>query len=549
MSVTLIYSVGYYSFKRVSEELFYIHFSHNHPNRTVGAMEYYSREVLTTLILMILTGAGRTLAVKVYFQLGFDDPFLVAILVLLGRSLAVPIYWSVEWLVPATDADAEGADGDKPKELKETYNGRMTDLEKAAETRASIVPDTDVDVVVDVDENKAEDATEMSQSEPADLEMKDEAVAIANALKQAPVSTTPFNPVMRRLSSPTIRRLSKNLRDVVHTEWKHDGTLMATDDEESQLIEQPNEKSIQRRDTSSLDEDSVAEGDTAEISQRITSSRQRKSNRGSVHGMSEKSREAVQWVHKIPRWAKPLMSSGFNLLDVVFRNLSILYLPAVVAEMLVGGTKLILSMVIARIVRKMPIARQKWCGAGIMVAGLVLVACSDLVSDNESSESFGLGVLFVMLKIIMGVSKDMVQELFIQEGDYSATLLLGMEGVYGLLMAVPLYFLLGPVAGYDPVEAFRGIGESSLSLGYTFGLLLIFFVTGMYSILSMAATSAMTNNMWKNFRGFVVWIAALIIFYASGNEDLGQPFSIPGSFMILAGFPIMLSALYVYYTE
>jgi drug/metabolite transporter (DMT)-like permease len=514
-------------------------------------MGCYSREVLTTLILMILTGAGRTLAVKVYFQLGFDDPFLVAILVLLGRSLAVPIYWLVEWLVPATDADAEGADGDKPKELKETYNGRMTDLEKAAETRACIVPDTDVDVDVDVDvdENKAADETEMSHSEPADLEMKDEAVAIANALKQEPVSATPFNPVMRRLSSPTIRRLSKTLRDVVHTEWKHDGTLMTTDDEESQVIEQPNEKSIQTRDTSSLDEDSAAEGETAEISQRITRSRQRKSNRGSVHGMSEKSREAVQWVHKIPNWAKPLMSSGFNLLDVAFRIISILYLPAVVAEMLVGGTKLILSMVIARVVRKMPIARQKWCGAGIMVVGLVLVACSDFVSDNESSESFGLGVLFVMLKVIMGVSKDMVQELFIQESDYSATLLLGMESVYGLLMAVPLYFLLGPVAGYDPVEAFRGIGESSLSIGYTFGLLLIFFVTGMYSILSMAATSAMTNNMWKNFRGLVVWIAALIIFYASGDEDLGEPFSIPGSFMILAGFPIMLSALYVYYTE
>jgi hypothetical protein len=36
-------------------------------------MGYYSREVLTTLILMIVTGAGRTLAVKVYFQLGYDD--------------------------------------------------------------------------------------------------------------------------------------------------------------------------------------------------------------------------------------------------------------------------------------------------------------------------------------------------------------------------------------------------------------------------------------------------------------------------------------------
>jgi hypothetical protein len=458
--------------ERVSaERAFYIHFigyPFKHPNRTVGAKGYYSREVLTTLILMILTGAGRTLAVKVYFQLGFDDPFFVAILMLLGHSLAVPIYWLVEWLVPATDADAECADGDKPEEVKDSDNGPMTGLEKAGETRASIVPDTDVDV----DENKAEDATEMSHSEPADLEMKDEAVA--SAVKQAPVSTMPFNPVMRRLSSPTIRRLSKTLRDVVDTEWKHDGTLMATDDEEPQLIKQHNEESKQTRDTSSLDEDPAAGGETAEISQIITNSRQRKSNRGSVHGLSEKSREAVQWVHKIPNWAKPLMSSGFNLLDVAFRMLSILYLAASVAEMLIGGMELILSIVAARVVRKRHIATERWCGAGIMLVGLVLVACSDLVSDNESSESFGLGLLFVVLKVIMGVTKDMTQELFMQEGDYSATSLLGMEGLYGVLMAVPLYFLLGPVAGYDPVEAFQGIGESSLSIGYTFGLLLFF---------------------------------------------------------------------------
>jgi drug/metabolite transporter (DMT)-like permease len=145
--------------------------------------------------------------------------------------------------------------------------------------------------------------------------------------------------------------------------------------------------------------------------------------------------------------------------------------------MLVGGTELILSMVAARVVRKRPITRQRWCGAGIMMVGLVLVACSDLVSGNESSEKFGLGLLLVILKVIVGTSKDMVRELFLQEGDFSATLLLGMEGVYGLWMAVPLYFLLGPVAGYDPVEAFRGIGASSLGIGYTFGLLLISFVT------------------------------------------------------------------------
>jgi hypothetical protein len=115
------------------------------------------------------------------------------------------------------------------------------------------------------------------------------------------------------------------------------------------------------------------------------------------------------------------------------------------------------------------------------------------------------------------------------------------------LMAVPLYFLLGPIAGYDPLESFRGIGESSLIIGFTVGLILVFLVAGIYSILGSAVTSAMTRNMWKNFRGLVVWIAALIIFYAIGDEDIGE--SIPGSFLILAGFSLILVFLYVYYSK
>jgi hypothetical protein len=139
-----------------------------------------------------------------------------------------PIYWMVEWLAPATDATdtgAEDADGDRPDELIDSNNNRTTDLEKAGETRASVVPDTDVDV----DVNKAED------------------------------------------------------------EWKHDGTRLATDEEEPQVIEPPKEESSQTRDTSSVyedlpaeddssvDDDPPAEGETAKISQKITNARQRAS--------------------------------------------------------------------------------------------------------------------------------------------------------------------------------------------------------------------------------------------------------------------------------
>jgi len=49
-------------------------------------------------------------------------------------------------------------------------------------------------------------------------------------------------------------------------------------------------------------------------------------------------------------------------------------------------------------------------------------------------------------------------------------------------------------------------------------------------------------------RGLVVWIAALLIYYAIGDEDLGKPWLTLGLFLILSGFSVMMGALlYVYY--
>jgi hypothetical protein len=72
-------------------------------------------------------------------------------------------------------------------------------------------------------------------------------------------------------------------------------------------------------------------------------------------------------------------------------------------------------------------------------------------NSGSSSESLGLGILFVFLKVIMG-------SCFMQEGNISATWLLDMEGLNGAIMTIPLHFLIGPHAGYDPVESFRSIG-------------------------------------------------------------------------------------------
>jgi uncharacterized membrane protein HdeD (DUF308 family) len=81
------------------------------------------------------------------------------------------------------------------------------------------------------------------------------------------------------------------------------------------------------------------------------------------------------------------------------------------------------------------------------------------------------------------------------------------------------------------------------------GLVLLFCVTGIFNILATAVTSSMTRNVWKNFRTILVWLFGLVIFYASGNDELGEAWLIPESFAILLGFAIMVYGAHVYYNE
>jgi uncharacterized membrane protein HdeD (DUF308 family) len=81
------------------------------------------------------------------------------------------------------------------------------------------------------------------------------------------------------------------------------------------------------------------------------------------------------------------------------------------------------------------------------------------------------------------------------------------------------------------------------------GLVLLFLVTGVFNIVATAVTSSMTRNVWKNFRTILVWMFGLAIFYATQNEELGEEWLIPESFIVLVAFGVMLYGAHVYYSD
>lgn len=414
----------------------------------------YSLQTSLIILGMVITGTARSVGVKVFYQLGFDNYLLVALLYLLGQSLSLLVYFISKFCSCTSHHEEQEYAPIDNKELDEDE---------------------------DEDGHSSDSSTGESGDELSHLESQ------AVATTAAHLERCQSAPIMDSTPEKTEPQL------------KHARSLPM-------------------------------------------------SRRGSKTGLTEESQEAVAWVHSIPWQLKPLIPGLFNLVNAALKWASFVFVAASIAEMLMSGLELVLSVMVARLVRKRQISSMRWTGVLVVAVGLATVHAADLWdsggSDGESRRDHWIGALLIVGQCVTAVGQDIAEELFLQEADFPATLLLGMEGIIGLLFGIPLYLQYSPEA---PLETLANLQESNWKVIYLCFLVLIFTVTGIFNIMTTGVTSSMTRNMWKNCRTLMVWVTGLIIFYGTGDDNLGEEWIVPDSFFVLGGFLIMLSGIYVYY--
>mmetsp|Transcript_15240 Transcript_15240/g.38386 ORF Transcript_15240/g.38386 Transcript_15240/m.38386 type:complete len:209 (+) Transcript_15240:40-666(+) len=204
--------------------------------------------------------------------------------------------------------------------------------------------------------------------------------------------------------------------------------------------------------------------------------------------------------------------------------------------------ELVMSSFAARLIRKRLISDRRWAGVSIVTLGLLCVGFAKWSQTNRDSveeHRFFIGNLLIFGQCVFSVLQDLSEEIFMQEAEFPATLLLGMEGVFGLVFGVPIYFFCFS----------EEITFSRFNFGFEIGLVLLVLVTGILNIRTTEITSSMTRNVWKQFRIMLVWILGLLVYYLGNNEYLGEPWVFPGSLYVLGGFSVILTGVYFYYSE
>jgi drug/metabolite transporter (DMT)-like permease len=468
---------------------------------------HYSPQVLAILLSMVITGAARSVVVKLFYQFGFEKPMFVTLLYLLGQSLSLVVYLVSLQLIKDVDDDPTGAD--QAEMQAETLSTAKED-DSEHERRPSLS--------TSLPSQLTKSYREVSwKVEEEDVHEPRESIGDDTSCVKLPESATPQRDVDISTTKETSDEDANQLHQV----------------ESGQACPHPSAASKRSKRPS------------------------RRSNKGSLHGLTLESKKAVQWVHRIPYYWKPLIPGIFNLCNSVMRWASLVYVPASIAEMLISGIELVLSVAASRLIRKRIISRTRWIGVAIVTVGIIIIGLVDMISANtkdvredpsSSQQHQWIGLLLIAGQSVMSVLQDLSEEIIMQEAEFPATLLLGLEGLFGLVIGSIFYFPLAAQLGEPISETVDALSAWRMGV-FAAGLVLLFLVTGIFNIVATAVTSSMTRNVWKNFRTILVWMCGLVIFYATQNEELGEEWFIPESFVVLLGFGVMLYGAHVYYSN
>ena len=131
----------------------------------------------------------------------------------------------------------------------------------------------------------------------------------------------------------------------------------------------------------------------------------------SMHGLPDQSK-TQHLVERIPWYIKPAVPAFFNLINSAMRWTSLLFVSASVAEMLISGMELILSVLATKCVRGRVVTPVRWVGVGVCTIGIILVGIFDSMhgansggstEDENSTKGQTIGILLILGQSVMSV--------------------------------------------------------------------------------------------------------------------------------------------------
>jgi len=285
-------------------------------------------------------------------------------------------------------------------------------------------------------------------------------------------------------------------------------------------------------------------------------------------------------VEVIPKklYAALLIPAVCDMIASFLMGVGLLWIPGSVWQML-RGSIIVFTALLKVFYRKKKLFPSEIFGTTDVVLALVVVGVSSFFTPGEvencydssdgnfslslssshssSSETssnvllMALGIVLVVLAQALQAFQTILEEKFLHDLDAPETLIVGMEGLYGLLLCSLISM---PIAYFLPGEEGIGLHEDTLDsfvmlvhnwtlFGVMVAYVIVILVFNLFGMMITQVTDAMTRNIMEPIRTFLVWVCMVSIFYIT--RCLGEQLNL-WSLLELAGFVILTFGVLVY---
>ena len=286
-----------------------------------------------------------------------------------------------------------------------------------------------------------------------------------------------------------------------------------------------------------------------------------------------------------------LIPAMCDMIASFLMGVGLLWIPGSIWQML-RGSIIIFTAILKVTYRKKTLLPAEITGICIVVAALVVVgyssfhtpgevedaevlsssldsgsgAAASLWSSLVSSSGAGgkgdglspaltiaLGILLVVLAQALQATQTIVEEKLLHDVDAPATLIVGMEGLYGLLLcsciSMPIaYFLPGPEGQglhENTLDSFVMLWKNPALLWVCIAYVVVILVFNLFGMMITQVTDAMVRNIMEPIRTLLVWVTMVFICYVCTHQHMGERVN-TWSLLQLGGFLILSVGVLIY---
>ena len=225
----------------------------------------------------------------------------------------------------------------------------------------------------------------------------------------------------------------------------------------------------------------------------------------------------------------------FDMAASFLAQIGLLYVSNSIFLLLKCSTMLFTALARKWVV-KAEMHRHQWIGIFINLTAMALISSTTFFEAKDQNISTDvpqrdprLGIPFVILSCMVQAGQYVYEEKVMSTDGIPEMILVGGEGIWGLLITTVLMIIAQNTSGQDAggvwENTFESIEQIRNSVSLSLVLLLFFLTVTGFNIAAVYVTSLLSSvwhSILDNFRPVSVWVIDLLLYYTFTNGQLGE---------------------------